>query len=175
MIIQKTVGVLVLLLCLTALPGSAQGPFASIRVGGHAGLNTADDDSGNWFLGVHGIARFKASPFGIDAGANFFFPEDIGYDISAGGQRLWLSGVVFPVGSLWYLGTGATYLRATASTPGEVGTVSGSMYKLRHIAQTGLVYPIGRLALFGEIQVMNPFAQRQRPAVFFMAGANVSL
>lgn len=175
MIVQKTVGIMALMLLLAAAPGRAQGPFASIRAGGHVGLNTADDDSGNWFLGVHGMVRFSGSPFCISGGLNYFIPEDIGYDISAGGQRSWLSGVVFPVGNLWYLGTGATYLRATASTPGEVGTVSGSMYKLRHIAQTGLVFPIGSVVLFGEMQVLNPLARRQRAAVHLLAGVSVSL
>lgn len=175
LIVLKTVGLLVVLLLLAAGPGCAQGPFASIRVGGHAGLNTADDDSGNWNLGVHGIARFSGAPIGISGGLNYFIPEDIGYEVSAGGQRLWLSAVVFPVGNLWYLGTGATCLRMTASTPGEVVTLTGSMFKMRPFVQTGLSLPVGRLTLFGEAQVLNQVAQHHPPAVHFLAGANLSM
>ena len=49
------------------------------------------------------------------------------------------------------------------------------MSKVRHIVQAGLLFPIGRVALFGEMQLLNPFAQRQHLAVHFLAGANLSL
>jgi len=38
-----------------------------------------------------------------------------------------------------------------------------------------LVTWVSGVVLFGEMQILNPLAQRQRAAVFFLAGANVSL
>ena len=129
------------------------------------------------FLSFAGPVSGQRLLSGVDVGGHIGFNASNG-DIdggSIGGRQHWVTVIVYPASRWWYLGVGITNFGMTTDVPLESRTFILEDPQTGTMTQTGVVLPIGRLSLFGEMQILNPFTPDKGLTALFFTGFNFTL
>ena len=171
----RVVGCVAVLFLTFAGPVSGQRLLSGVDVGSHIGFNASNGVIDGERFGLRLTARLDALPIGIQGAVSWYVPDELLRGGSIGGRQHWVTVIVYPASRWWYLGVGITNFGLTTDVPLESRTFILEDPQTGTMSQTGVVLSIGRLSLFGELQILNTFTPDKGLGAVFFSGLSVSL
>lgn len=172
---SRVFGCVAMLFLTCAGPAIGQGFLSGVDVGSHFGFDASNADIENKRVGFRCTARLDALPIGIQGAVSWYVPRDPVRGGSIGGFQHWVTAVVFPASRWWYLGGGITRLGYQTDVPEGSRDFILEDPETATMTQTGVTLPLGRVSLFGELQILNTFTPDKGVGALFFAGVSLSL